>query len=203
MTKTVIFDFGGVLTESGTENKWDKMTAELSDKFGVNIFPKDGPSPLYEEFCTGKVTPESYFQNLIDLAKSKVNTKDFIEGYAAVYDKWTAYDKRMLDLVDGLRKNYAVVCHSDNNDVHWKVNSRRGLTDHFDNCFTSFELGVLKSDPAAFSIVTQKLSTAPKDCIFIDDRKINIENSKSIGMKGILFHNYKQLVQELRSRRII
>ena len=43
----------------------------------------------------------------------------------------------------------------------------------------------------------------PKETIFIDDYKNNIENAEKLGIKGILFKNAEQLEKELNILEII
>ena len=36
-----------------------------------------------------------------------------------------------------------------------------------------------------------------EECVFIDDREVNVSAAKSLGIHGILFENYEQAVKEL------
>ena len=43
----------------------------------------------------------------------------------------------------------------------------------------------------------ERLKVKANECIYIDDREVNLEPAKKLGMKTILFRNAKQLKKEL------
>ena len=37
----------------------------------------------------------------------------------------------------------------------------------------------------------------PDECVFIDDRKVNVDAAKALGMHGIVFTSYEEAKKEL------
>ena len=48
--------------------------------------------------------------------------------------------------------------------------------------FLSHEIGARKPDPDAFLLVCKKMSTHPKDVLFIDDSAANVEGARAAGI---------------------
>lgn len=61
----------------------------------------------------------------------------------------------------------------------------------------------IKSDDGSFQLIMKKEEILPFETIFIDDNKNNIEVANKNGIKGILFHDAKQLKSELQKMHII
>ena len=60
----------------------------------------------------------------------------------------------------------------------------------FDDKLLSFEVGLIKPDPAIYLLAAKRLGVAPEECVFVDDVIANVKAAESIGMKGIIFKNY-------------
>jgi putative hydrolase of the HAD superfamily len=50
-----------------------------------------------------------------------------------------------------------------------------------------------------FRIALEVTQRPPEECVFIDDRPLNLENPKKLGMKTIHFQNAEQLRAELKN----
>jgi putative hydrolase of the HAD superfamily len=67
----------------------------------------------------------------------------------------------------------------------------------FDALVWSFQLGIVKPDPAIYRYVLEKLGTQAEEALFIDDRQENVDAAIKLGMKGIVFSNVERLRGEL------
>ena len=63
----------------------------------------------------------------------------------------------------------------------------------FDGIIISGERGIKKPDPAIYSLLLSEFNLNPKECVFIDDRKINIQAAEQFGIRGIVFDNAHSL----------
>ena len=71
------------------------------------------------------------------------------------------------------------------------------LTRNFSVFFTSCYLGVRKPDDAIYRLALDITQRAPEECIFIDDRLLNLECARRLGMRTIHFQNPAQLAKDL------
>ncbi len=62
-----------------------------------------------------------------------------------------------------------------------------GLRDHFSTFFSSCYLGVRKPEPEIFRIAIDVTRSDPADCLFIDDRQLNLECASLEGMRTVQF----------------
>ncbi len=75
-----------------------------------------------------------------------------------------------------------------------------GLYDDFSPVLLSCEIGVSKPDPRAFQVMLSKINTLPEECIFIDDKKENVDAAKALRIDAIQFFRMEQVVEELEAR---
>ena len=66
--------------------------------------------------------------------------------------------------------------------------------------FVSCDTGVRKPDPQSYLGAAHALNVAPTDCLFIDDRSVNVDAAIAVGMDAILKKDAAQLRQELTAR---
>src|SRR6202042_3952950 len=72
-----------------------------------------------------------------------------------------------------------------------------GLRDCFEAFFSSCYLGVRKPDRGIFSLALKITQRDPAECVMIDDRGLNLEYAREMGMGPIEFQNVAQLRAEL------
>ena len=56
-----------------------------------------------------------------------------------------------------------------------------------DGAVISYQVGLIKPDPAIYRLLLDKYDIDPKEAVFIDDNKDNIEAAKQFGLSTILF----------------
>ncbi len=71
------------------------------------------------------------------------------------------------------------------------------LRDYFEAFFSSCYLGVRKPDPGIYSLALKITQQNPAQCILIDDRGLNLECAREVGMQTILFKDLAQLRNDL------
>ena len=79
-----------------------------------------------------------------------------------------------------------------------KANEHLGFYKYFDPMMVSEEIGVKKPDRRAYEIAIERISMQPEECVFVDNRKVNVAAAEEFGMKGIHFKNAKQLKKDLK-----
>jgi putative hydrolase of the HAD superfamily len=58
-------------------------------------------------------------------------------------------------------------------------------------------LGVRKPEELIYRLALKISQREPQECVFIDDRGLNLECARELGMHTIQFQNLEQLRQEL------
>ncbi len=73
----------------------------------------------------------------------------------------------------------------------------------FDQSFISGHLGVIKPDPAIYSVLETETAMAPDHLFFIDDRPENIAAAQDRGWHGHVFRDSDALEQEIAALRLV
>lgn len=212
MTKAVVLDIGGVLAYDVWEHLFfeDKGIA-ATYHLDRGQLEKVGKA-LWKIFAYRPVTnpgdcrkfEEEYWELFIKAFNIK-------ESVVAFIDRTRDFIKPVegMDSLLGKLKGQGVdllIC-SDNNEFWFKLQmDNLGLRKFFpDNrkVILSCRVGVSKSDECGkmFQSVLKAAQCKPKDCIFVDDRKENVERALKYDMTGILFpHEAKCGAQYLEAR---
>lgn len=192
MIKTIIFDNNGVLTTRDKDATYRDVAAFL----GVNV-----------------TTLKRIWDKLaVPLDEGKITNKEFLESVLVKLDKVADVDKLMniylnsyqkhddvQNFVKTLKHHYELAMLTNFGEAFHRCQRRWGLNEIFeqDRIFLSADLHMKKPNEAIFRYVLEKLKRQPAETIFIDDRLINIETAKKIGMETILFINFDQFKNDL------
>ena len=69
----------------------------------------------------------------------------------------------------------------------------------FKERYCSYEFGTKKPDPDSFTKLLAKISVAPADTWFIDDKRSNVQGARLAGLKAHHFRSYEPLAKEARN----
>src|SRR5262249_7801135 len=110
-----------------------------------------------------------------------------------------------LQLVRALRAGGRYMLATLNNESR-ELNEYRiarfGLRDLFSAFFTSCYLGLNNPQPEAYRRALQITQRQPDECLFVDDRPMNVEVARILGMHPVQFRDAAQLELELRAAGI-
>lgn len=56
---------------------------------------------------------------------------------------------------------------------------------------------IKKPDKAIYALLCNRYHLKPEECLFVDDRQVNVDAAISVGMESILFEGYEKLVEYL------
>ena len=60
---------------------------------------------------------------------------------------------------------------------------------------------MVKPDERIYRLLTERFGIDLTESVFIDDRQINIDAAEKLGMKGILFRSYDELLVEFAKNK--
>lgn len=192
--KAIIFDVNGVLLVGHGRSIHEYMAKKLHIGFEEWF---DAINPYWEDMVKEEYTTEHHLNQIVNhfhISRSRLD-KLFIKAFKKHFKK----DRKMFKLVKKLRKNkYKVAILSDQTRMSYEAYKKFNLDKLVNTAVWSQKEGIRKPNPEIYKLTAKKLKTKPENCLFIDDRDWNLIPAKKIGMKYILFHNYKQLINQLR-----
>jgi len=183
--KNIVFDFGGVIVELDTQRPIDRFK-EIGVADADKLLDPYEQKGLFLEFEQGKVDLDTFRQRLSEHAGKELSMDDIYYGWMGFMLDVPQYK---LDYILELRKKYKVYILSNTNPVimRWAkspVFNPEGipLTAYCDKIYASFEIGVTKPDRRIFEYMFEDGGFDPKETLFVDDSKHNVEVGASFGM---------------------
>jgi glucose-1-phosphatase len=198
MIKIIIFDIGGVIVSPEIE-KIDKL---MADYLRINpakfkIFWEKYQSDLSE----GKISLLEFYSKASERFGLKKNLgRKIIEKHFSIFRKIIKnLNKEVLSVVGELKNNYRVVCLVNAELDVIPLVKKRGIYDYFQRAYISAKLGMKKPDKKIYLTILDDFKLKPKEAIFIDDKKENVNAAKKLGIIGINYKYGENLEKKLRS----
>lgn len=145
----------------------------------------------------GKLTERQFWQHASAETGARVVSPDehvLSNDYAAALTVRT----RMYELIDKLKSlGIKLAVLSDTIESHVRVNQERGLFSPFDVTIFSNEVHMRKPDPKIFELTLERLGVDASETIFIDDRVVNVEAARRLGIRSIHCQTEDRSVEEL------
>jgi HAD superfamily hydrolase (TIGR01509 family) len=186
---------------------WDVMDTLVRDPFrdampgffGMTLeqmLAAKHPS-AWASFERGETSEEAFLQSFFRDGRSFDS-----EGFKACVRDAYAW-------VDGMQPLLAAL-HARGHDMHvlsnypeWHqwIEQRLGLSRYLTWTFVSCRVGLRKPDPAVFQLAARELGVLAEACLFIDDRAVNCDAARRVGMAAIEFDgSATNLRQELTAQ---
>jgi len=191
----LFWDVGGVLLTNG----WDKRSRrKLAEKFNLDWEDFEGRHELISTALeTGQLGLDHYLDRTIFCRHrefTKQALKDFIFAQSEPYPESLAVVERLARM----KRFFLATLNNESLELNLYRIRHFGLRNYFSAFFSSCFLGVKKPDETIYRLALQISQRAPEECLFIDDRGLNVECARREGMLTIQFQNPIQLEAELR-----
>ncbi len=190
MIHAIFWDLGGVLLTNG----WDRETRRRAcEQFGLdwNDF-QDRHEHIVDDFETGRMDLDGYLERTVFFEPRDFTPTAFKEFMFAQ----SQVDPGPLALVRRLRAEARYRLGVINNESfelnRYRIDHFR-LRECFPLFFSSCFVRLRKPDAAIYRLALNVTQTAPGEALFVDDRAINVEAARRIGMQTIHFRNLEQL----------
>lgn len=190
--RTIIFDLGEVLI-GGLYGIEAPLARRLTLPKDAILHAFSG-APL-KAFCQGQITENTYLQDILAHQGWRLPLGELKE---IVRTNLRRRVPGMEPILSRLEREYQLILHSDH-AREWitYVRTVHPFLKRFDRTFFSFELGYTKDESVAFRKVLVAIGRAPEECLFIDDKEINVQVASSIGISTIRFLSARRLSDAL------
>jgi putative hydrolase of the HAD superfamily len=190
----LFWDVGGVILSNG----WDRASrAEGARKFGLDWEEfQDRHELAFPAFETGQITLDTYLQRTIFYRMRSFTREEFTEFMFAQSREYPEARAVLADVAASGKYLQATI-----NNEPLEINERRiqqfNLRREFKAFFSSCYLGVRKPDEGIYKLALEVTQRSPDECLFIDDRELNLECARHLQMRTIHFQNAAQLRRDL------
>jgi putative hydrolase of the HAD superfamily len=190
--KAVIFDFGGVFTDSPF-HAFSAYAAKIgaSDQQVTEIafggYGVDGDHP-WHQVERGEITLEAARDGIMALGREQGLVVDIWEVFMAMAENGGGLREELVAYVSTIREAGLATGIITNNVVEFREHWRGMLPvdELFDFVVDSSEVGMRKPNPAIFERALQIAGLAPEQVIFLDDFEGNIVAARALNILSIL-----------------
>jgi HAD superfamily hydrolase (TIGR01509 family) len=172
----VLFDLGGVLIELGGVVALRNMSGIAEDH---QVWHRWLTSPWVRRFESGQCSTVEFSGGVVSEWKLTVSPEQFLE----LFRQWPVGPMPgSPELLVDVQQSVPIGCLSNTNKLHWEDQiGKWPMLDLFDYRFLSFDLGLVKPDPAIFRAVADRLPVRRDRVLFLDDNDLNADAARAFG----------------------
>jgi len=198
----IIFDYGNVLCLQPTAEDIEGSAQILGispDSFR-ELWGRN--RDLYDR---GDLSGEEYWNKFAEDARTNLDASQLQGLYERDVTMWSRLNPDMVGWLSALSAagmQTAVLS-----------NMHMGMVQHARHAFQwldgvnvktfSAEVRLIKPDPAIYEHCLRSLNCVPSDALFIDDREVNVQAARAIGIHALQFQSLAQLRSELQQANFL
>src|SRR6266478_1667052 len=192
--RAIFWDVGGVLLT----NAWDRSQREAAlehFKLDEGEFA-DRHEMVVSSFERGKIGLDEYLDRTVFYRTRPFSREEFREYIFSLSQPREEALRFARQLADS-RKYLMGTINNESRDLNLYRIERFGLRSIFSLFISSCFVGLRKPEKDIYRLALEITQKAPEECCFIDDRSINLEAAKRVGMHTIKMDSVAQLRTEL------
>jgi putative hydrolase of the HAD superfamily len=191
---TLFWDNGGVILTNG----WDRDARKLA----VGTFHldwedfEDRHELMLDAFETGALSLDDYLKRTVFYRPRSFTIEDFKKF---MFEQSQPFPDSLAFTGELARSRKYLMAALNNESL--EINEYRIKKFHLRDCFEAFfsscYLGVRKPNAGIYTLSLKITQREPGECILIDDRGLNLECARELGMNTIQYKNLAQLREDL------
>ncbi|MBT8385899.1 MAG: HAD family phosphatase [Ignavibacteria bacterium] len=196
----IVFDLGNVLIHFDYNILIEKLN-KIKPRLG-NIFIEYYRSnySIHRNFERGFILEKEFISKMLEVIDNRIDANTFCKYYADIF----RLNEQVVSLLPILKNNYKLFLLSNTDSIHQKYGWQKyDFLKYFDQLILSHEIGAVKPEEKIYRAVEDASGYPSAEHIFIDDIEEYVNAAKSLGWDGIIFKDYKSLIEELRIRELL
>lgn len=192
--KALFWDNGGVILTNG----WDRSSRlNAVEKFRLDWADfEDRHELMLNAFECGQVTLDEYLRRTVFYREQPFTMEEFKE-FMLEQSKPFPEAIGFLGKLARTRRQMLAALNNESLEINEYRIHKFQLRDYFEAFFSSCYLGVRKPEAGIYQLALKITQCEPAECILIDDRGLNLECARELGMHTIQFQNVAQLREDL------
>ena len=192
--KALFWDNGGVILTNG----WDRDSREKAvEKFHLDWDDfEDRHELMLNAFECGEASLKEYLQRTVFYRERSFTPEEFRQF---MFEESQPMPEGLAVLADLAAKGLYLQAALNNESL--EINDYRihtfHLRDYFQAFFSSCYLGIRKPNRGIYSLALKITQCEPEECVLIDDRGLNLECAREMGMHTIQYKDAGQLRRDL------
>jgi putative hydrolase of the HAD superfamily len=193
--KAVLFDYGNVLCLQHYKSDLESMAQCL----GAEVEPTTSAYWEFRDgFDMGTYHGREYWTKVAARCGMQVTEKQLLNLIELDNLGWTRPDHVMVEWANRLRTSGIATAIVSNmpQDIREYLHSVEWLPT-FDHYSFSCELLTLKPDSKIYEHTLEAMNVHPSNALFLDDREVNVNAAKALGIHSFVFSDHDSLQQYL------
>ena len=191
---TLFWDIGGVILTNG----WDRASrkeAAAAFHFDWEEF-QDRHDLSFPAFDSGQITLNEYLDRTL-FYRQRSFTREEFTAFMFAQSKEFPDTRAILDKVSRSGKYFVGAINNEPLELNQFRIEAFDLLRNFLVFFSSCYLRSRKPEETIYRVALEVTQRPPEKCLFIDDRPLNLESPRRLGMNTIQHQNAEQLRCEL------
>jgi putative hydrolase of the HAD superfamily len=192
---TLFWDIGGVILTNG----WDtRSRREAAETFRLDWEEfQDRHDLSFPAFDSGNISLNEYLDRTL-FYRPRGFTREEFTAFMFAQSKEYPESRAVLDSAARTGKYFIGAINNEPLELNeYRIEAFR-LRRDFQVFFSSCYLHARKPEEMIFRIALEVTQRPAQECVFIDDRPLNLENPRRLSMNTIHFESAPQLRQELQ-----
>jgi len=196
---TLFWDIGGVVLTNG----WDRSSRKLaSDTFQFDYEEfQDRHDLSFPAFDAGQLSLNDYLDRTLFYRPRKFTREEFTAFMFAQSKEYPA-TRAILDAVVATNHYFVGAINNEPLELNqYRIEAfhlRRSFQVFFSSCYLHYR----KPEEGIFRVALAVTQRQPQECVFIDDRPLNLEAPRRLGMSVIHHQSADQLGVDLRNLQV-
>lgn len=191
---TLFWDIGGVILTNGWDRESRKDAAEAF-RFDWEEF-EDRHDLSFPAFDSGQITLNEYLDRTL-FYRARPFTREEFTAFMFAQSKEYPETRAILDKAASSGKYFIGAINNEPLELNqYRIEAfhlRRNFLVFFSSCYVRSR----KPEETIFRVALEVTQRPPEQCVFIDDRQLNLENPRRLGMNTIHHQTAEQLRSEL------
>jgi putative hydrolase of the HAD superfamily len=192
---TMFWDIGGVILTNGWGADARRRAAELFHLDWEEF--QDRHDLSFPAFDTGHISLDEYLNRTLFYRPRAFTREEFV-AFMFAQSKEYPESRAVLDTVARSGKYFLGTINNEPLELNEYRIKAFDLRRDFQVFFSSCYLHTRKPEEMIFRIALEVTQRPAGESVFIDDRPLNLENPRKLGMKTIHYQNAEQLRAELK-----
>lgn len=193
---TLFWDIGGVVLSNGWDREARRQAARAFDLEWDEF--QDRHDLSFPAFDTGQITLDQYLERTL-FYKPRLFTREEFTAFMFAQSREYPETRAVLSKLASTGKYFIAAINNEPLELNQYRIEAFNLRGEFQLFFSSCFVYARKPDEAIYRIALSVTQRRPESCVFIDDRSINLENPRRLGMHVIHHQGASKLVMELQS----
>lgn len=192
--RAVFFDFGGVIQRT----EYQAPRQRLAERFGMDYAEIDNivfNSPTARQATVGEIPVQKHWEAVAQRLKV---SHDEVAEVEREFFAGDVVDHSILEYLRSLRPRFVTGLISNAWSDMREYLVRKKMDNAFKFLTISAEVGVAKPEAKIYLLALEQAQVQPEAAVFVDDVLANIEACEQIGMKGILFKDPQEAMEQLK-----